>query len=321
MPVEIHGIGKRTILTDMETNMSKATRFSLTNKEDTLIGLKWLTKESKYNIIIMEGMEEHCSRYDGLAQFLNNNDVDVYALDTFGQGLNVHENLDNIGIWPENGFVRQIEAVSALIDDLKKTNKPTYIFSHSMGSFMGQRFLQLYPGKVKKIILCGSGSKNPVLGIGYALAKLTTSKKNKDDKSKLMAKMMFGSFNKKIKNPRTPFDWLSFNEENVDKYIADPLCGFGPRKGFCLEFIKGMLPIHKDKSLKLLNPDTKIFIISGKDDPVTNYSKSVGILEKMYHKYGVKDVSTKIYVGMRHEILNEDDKEKVYQDILDFFNK
>ena len=302
--------------------MSEAVRFSFTNKEDTLNGLKWLTKNAKYSVIIMEGMEEHCSRYDAFAKFLNDNGVDVYALDTFGQGLNVKEDLSDIGIWPENGFIRQVDAVSALIQDVKKSSgKPVYIFSHSMGSYMGQRFLQVHAGEVDKIVLCGSGSKNPVLGMGYMLAKMTTSKKNRNDKAKFMNKMMFGSFNKKIKDPRTPFDWLSVNEENVDRYIADPLCGFGPNKGFCLEFIKGMLPIHKDKSLKLLNPDTKIFIISGQDDPVTNYSKSVGILEKMYHKYGVKDVSTKIYEGMRHEILNEKECQIVYKDLLDFFNK
>lgn len=301
--------------------MSEAVRFSFTNNGDTLNGLKWLVKESKFTVIIMEGMEEHCSRYDAFAKFLNENKVDVYALDTFGQGLNVAADFSNVGIWPVGGFTRQVQAVDGLVRDLKKQGQKVYIFSHSMGSFMGQRFLQLFPGEVDKIVLCGSGSKNPVLGLGHLLAKLTTTKKNRDEKSKLMNKMMFGGFNKKIKNPRTEYDWLSVNTENVDKYIADPLCGFGPRKGFCLEFIEGMLPIHKDKSLKLLNPDTKIFIISGAGDPVTNYGKSVGILEKMYHKYGVKDVSTKIYDGMRHEILNEDDKLLVMQDILAFFER
>ena len=301
--------------------MSEATRFSFTTGDDTLLGLKWLVKDSKFSVIIMEGMEEHCSRYDAFAKFLNEHGVDAYALDTFGQGLNVKEDLSNIGIWPEGGFTRQVEAVAHLANTIKKEGKPVYIFSHSMGSFMGQRFLQLFPGEVDKIVLCGSGSKNPILGIGYTLAKMTTNKKNRDDKAKLMNNLMFGGFNKGIENPRTPFDWLSINTENVDKYIADPLCGFGPRKGFCLEFIKGMLPLHKDKSLKLLNPDTKIFIISGAGDPVTSYGKSVGILEKMYRKYGVKDVSTKIYEGMRHEILNEDDKLTVMEDILAFFEK
>lgn len=132
---------------------------------------------------------------------------------------------------------------------------------------------------------------------------------------------MFGGFNKKIKNPRTEFDWLSVNTENVDKYIADPLCGYGPTNGFCLEFVKGMNRLHKKKFLKKISPDQEILIISGSDDPVTNYSKDVGKLEKMYKDLGVKRVETHIYQGLRHEILNEDSKEEVYKDIVKFFKE
>lgn len=301
--------------------MSEAVKFSVTNEEDTLFGLKWLVDNSKFNVILMEGMEEHCSRYDAFAKFLNEKNVDVFALDTFGQGLNVKEDMSNVGIWPKDGFFKQCKAVHKLLMDLKAAGKPTYIFSHSMGSFMGQRLLIEFPNDIDKIVLCGSGSKNPVLGMGHMLSKMTTNEKNKNMKAKLMNNMMFGGFNKKIKNPRTPFDWLSYNEENVDKYIADPLCGFGPTNGFCLEFIEGMLPLHKAKSLKKLNPKAKIFIISGEEDPVTNYGKSVGILKDMYNKYGVSDVDTKIYEGMRHEILNEDRKLEVMEDIYNFFVK
>ena len=301
--------------------MSEAVKFSVTNEEDTLFGLKWLVDNSKFNVILMEGMEEHCSRYDAFAKFLNEKNVDVFALDTFGQGLNVKEDMSNVGIWPKDGFFKQCKAVHKLLMDLKAAGKPTYIFSHSMGSFMGQRLLIEFPNDIDKIVLCGSGSKNPVLGMGHMLSKMTTNEKNKNMKAKLMNNMMFGGFNKKIKNPRTPFDWLSYNEENVDKYIADPLCGFGPTNGFCLEFIEGMLPLHKAKSLKKLNPKAKIFIISGEEDPVTNYGKSVGILKEMYNKYGVSDVDTKIYEGMRHEILNEDRKLEVMEDIYNFFAK
>lgn len=301
--------------------MSEPIKFLLTNEEDTLLGLKWVVDNSKFSVVIMEGMEEHCSRYDYFAKYLNEHNVDVYALDTFGQGLNVKEDLSNIGIWPENGFLRQVNAVHKLIMDLKNSGKPVYIFSHSMGSFMGQRLLIEFPNDIEKIVLCGSGSKNPILGIGHAVAKMVTNSKNEHEKAKLLNKLMFGNFNNKIKDPRTPYDWLSYNTENVDKYIADPLCGFGPNNGFCLEFIKGMLPLHKSKSLKKLNPDAKIFIISGEEDPVTNYSKSVGILKDMYNKFGVKEVYTKVYTGMRHEILNEDEKEKVAEDIYNFFNK
>ena len=303
--------------------MGNAKQIELLSKTgDTLKGLSWLTDKSRANVIIMEGMEEHCSRYDYFAKYLNKEGFDVYALDTYGQGLNAKEDLSNIGMWPEDGFVKQVEAVDTLVLKLQEeTKKPVFLFSHSMGSFMCQDYLERFPDHVNRVVLCGSGSKNPAVGIGYTLAKMIVKEKNKDEKAKLLNNLMFGNFNKKIKDPRTPFDWLSVNTENVDKYIADPLCGFGPRNGFCKEFLKGMSVIHKDASLKKLNKDVNIFIISGAEDPVTTYSKAVGKLKEMYNKYGVKNVETKIYDGLRHEILNEDRKDEVCADVANFFKK
>ena len=303
--------------------MSEYKKFEVLSKTgDTLKGLAWNIEKSKASVIIMEGMEEHVSRYDFLAKYLNKEGYDVYGIDTYGQGENVEKDMSNVGIWPEDGFFKQIDAVDTLVLKLQEeTKKPVFLFSHSMGSFMCQCYVQRYPDHVNRVVLCGSGAKNPAVGVGLTLAKMIVNKKNREEKAGLLNNLMFGNFNKRIKNPRTDFDWLSVNEENVDRYIADPLCGFGPRNGFCLEFLKGMNTIHKSKNLKKLNKDLSIFIISGSDDPVTTYGASVGKLEKMYHKYGVQNVETKIYQGLRHEILNEDSREDVAKDIAQFFNK
>ena len=186
---------------------------------------------------------------------------------------------------------------------------------------MCQDYIQRYTEHVSKVVLCGSGSKNPAVPVGYRLAKIITTKRNRNKKAGLLNKLMFGNFNKKIKKPRTPFDWLSVNKENVDKYIADPLCGFGPTNGFCLEFVKGMSRLYKKKFLQKIRKDLDIFIISGSGDPVTNYGKSVKVLSKMYKDLGIKNVQSKIYAHARHEILNEDIKEDVYKDIVAFFKE
>ena len=302
--------------------MSKAQRIELINKNgDKLYGLSWHVENSIANVIIMEGMEEHSSRYDDFAQYLNKEGFNVYCVDCYGQGENVNPDMSNIGIWPKSGFRKQVQAVDALVEKLRVSFRPTFIFSHSMGSYMCQDYIQRYTEHVSKVVLCGSGYKNAAVPLGYQLAKLITTKKKRNKKAKLLNKLMFGNFNKKIKNPRTPYDWLSVNQENVDKYIADPLCGFGPTNGFCLEFLKGMNRLYKKKFLKKIRKDLDIFIITGSDDPVTNYSKYTGQLEKMYKKLGVENVSTKIYQGLRHEILNEDCKEDIYKDIVEFFKK
>ena len=190
-----------------------------------------------------------------------------------------------------------------------------------MGAFMGQGYIQMYPGEVEKIVLCGSGSKNPGVALITPLAKLFIGEKKRVKKAKLLNSIMFGNFNNKIKNPRTPYDWLSHNEGEVDKYIADPLCGFGPNTGFCLEFLKGMNGLYKKKGLSAIDKNLNIFIIAGSEDPVTNYGKFPAVLTKMYGKYGVNNVTSKVFEGLRHELINEDSREEVYKAVLDFFNK
>ena len=288
---------------------------------DTLFGLAWHVDNAVANVIIMEGMEEHARRYDDFAQFLNGKGFNVYAVDCYGQGENVLPDESNNGIWPTSGFRKQVQAVDSLVEKLRISCKPTFIFSHSMGSFMCQDYIQRYTEHVSKVVLCGSGAKNPAVPVGFQLAKIIVHKSNRNKKARFLNKLMFGGFNKKIKNPKTPYDWLSYNEENVEKYIADPLCGFGPNNGFCYEFLKGMARLHKKKFLRKIRKDLDIFIISGAEDPVTGYGKSVGKLHDMYTKLGVKNVQTKIYKGMRHEILNEDKKQQVYEDIANFFLK
>ena len=306
--------------------MVKCTRVSLNLVDKSVIyGLCYQSKEQdpqlKGNVIILTGMEEHSSRYADFAAFLVNNHYNVYCIDHFGQGENVSSDLSNRGIWPTSGFRKMVVITDALVAKLRASLLPIYIFSHSMGSFMAQEYIQRYSGHVSKVVLCGSGSYNPAAGIGFRLAKLLVHNRNRNKDAKILKKLMFGGFNKHITNPRTEYDWLSVNEANVDNYITDPLCG-GPTKNcLCYEFLKGLRRLYRPKFLKRIDPKTNIFIISGSEDPVTNYGKSVQELKNMYEKYGVNNVSTKIYEGYRHEILNEDIKETVYEDILEFFNK
>lgn len=282
-------------------------------------GLCWEIKKPKANIMIFEGMEEHVSRYDKFALELNKAGYSVYSIDTYGQGEN--SEFDGVGVWPKDGFIKQVDVYGALARKLNESGLPLYVFSHSMGSFMCQMFLYKYGDLASKYCLCGSGGKNPILGLGHFIAKIVVHKKNFYKKAGLMNKLMFGNLTASVKDRKTDYDWLSYNEQNVKDYIADPLCGFGPNNGFCLNFIEGMLQLYKKENLKNLKADNKIFLIGGEEDPVTGFGKFTKELDAMYKEYGVKDVSYKIYPHMRHEILNEDKWLEVSNDVVNFFNK
>lgn len=288
------------------------------NDHENLFGYFWKSENPIANVIIITGMEEHSLRYDDFATYLNKEGFNVYCIDHFGQGENVHPDMKNRGVWPKSGYRKMVKAVDKLVAKIRITCKPLFIFAHSMGSFMAQEYIQRYTHHVSKVVLCGTGAQNPVAGIGYQLARLVCLFKGRNKKAVLLDKLMFGSFNSGIENPKTKYDWLSYNEENVAKYIEDPLCGFGPNNGFCLEFLKGLKRLYRKKFLQRIRKDMDILIISGKDDPVSKFGKDIKRLEEMYKSYNIKNVNSIIYENMRHEILNEDDKEKVYQDVVKF---
>ncbi len=289
------------------------------------LGYAWTIKQPKGNVIIITGMVETALRYDGFAEFLNKHGYNVYCLDHYGQGLNAGEKEEGYplkGIVPKSFFSKTVKDADELVSKLRASLIPTYIFAHSMGSFMLQDYIQRYTQHVNKVIICGSNGPNATMAyvFGNLITKLIVHKKNRENEGKFFDKLIFGGYNKKIKNPRTHFDWLSVNEKNVDDYLADDLCGFTPTNGFYREFLKGDARLYKRKFLKKVRKDMSILIIAGDQDPVGAYGKGPQKLAKMYKGLKIQDVRCKIYPGLRHEILNEG-IQQVYDDIVEFLDE
>ena len=139
--------------------------------------------------------------------------------------------------------------------------------------------------------------------------------------SNLLNKLAFGAYNKKIKNKRTNFDWLSVDEANVDLYLSDIWCGFVPTTGFFIDMFKGFIQIHKAKNMNTIPKNLPIYLICGKEDPVGDYSKTVTKLFKIYKKIGITDVELKVYENIRHEVLNDTSKDIAIEDITNWLTK
>lgn len=286
---------------------------------ETLKGYFWVSTNPKKNLVILPGMNEYAYRYNDLASYLSKNGISVYALDSFGQGLNA-KSVDEQEQWPENAFEKNVDAANLLAEKLKKETKlPVSIMGHSMGSFMVQSYLERYPETVESMVLCGTnGPSNAKLKMGYLLAKMIVNKKNWNKPGKFLTGMGLGPYTKAIKNRKTDLDWLSYNEDNVDAYIIDPFCGHMNTQGFWKEFLKGMSGLYGKKAIKNISKKEKILIISGDADPVGNKGKGPNALFKMYRKRGLEDLTIKIYPHMRHEIHNEKNNKVVYEDLLAF---
>ena len=276
-------------------------------------------KPPKAVVQIAHGIAEHISRYDPFMFFLAENGYVAVGNDHLGHGLSA-ENEDGLGIFDtQNGWTYAVDDMKALRDQVRQEfhDIPYIFFGHSMGSFLTRTYLIRYPDQYDAAILSGTGQQSPALiNAGFFAANLLTLLRGPGADGKLLNDMAFGSYCKKIDNPRTPVDWLSTNEENVDRYIADPLCGFVAKCSMYRDMMGGLKFLTKQSNIDKMNKDAPIYFMSGAEDPVGDYGAGV---EKAYRAFcdaGLHDVTMKLYPGGRHEMLNETNREEVMQDIL-----
>ena len=286
-------------------------------------------EEIKGVIQLHHGLAEHSLRYDRLGSILSENGYVLNAYDIRGHGRSA-ENADKNGtgmfgkLADKKGFDRVVKDLKAVTDNLKEAfpGKKTILLGHSFGSFVAQGFIEEYGSDIDGCILCGTAGPRPALiTVGSIAAHVITFFTGKNRCLKIMDKLSFGSYNARVENPRTFFDWLSINPMNVDMYIMDNWCGFPLTNSFFCHMTEGLAKIHKAKNMKKIPSSLPVFFIWGSDDPVGNYGQSIRALIDIYKKNGMDKVDFKEYTGFRHEILNDDCKEEVEKDIIAWIEK
>ena len=186
-----------------------------------------------------------------------------------------------------------------------------------MGSIISRNLLQTESVNYEKAILSGYPNYQPAAKLGILLAKMVKKFKGGTYNSKLLSDISVGSFNSKIKKPRTKLDWLSYNEDNVDKYIQDPYCGHQFLASAFLDLFTFLNNMSKVKSYKYVN-SIPLLLLRGADDPCVGGDKGSQNSINTLTKAGFEDIIEIKYEHMRHEILNEDNKDEVIKDIIDF---
>ncbi|SLK19826.1 Putative Hydrolase, alpha/beta fold family [Clostridium chauvoei JF4335] len=270
-------------------------------------------------IQIAHGMTETAIRYDYFAKRLCEKGYVVYAHDHRGHGDTAKMREDLGYIADNDGFYWMINDIKELTDIIKEENKgkKLILFGHSMGSFLSQRYFQLYGNGIDALILSGSNGKpKNITKLGAIVARIEMKIKGRKAKSKLMDKLSFGGFNKNFKPNRTEYDWLCSVEEEIDKYIEDEKCGFICSTSFYYDLIKGLWDIHKKENLRSMPKDIPIYIFAGDKDPVGYFGEGIVNLYKTFKSIGIKDVEYKLYKNGRHEMLNENNKDEVIFNII-----
>lgn len=280
----------------------------------------WLPEGKPKAIMqIAHGMAEHGERYEAFAEYLCEKGFAVLVDDHVGHGKSVKSD-DDLGYFGENGgwsaFVEDERALTEIIKN-EYPDTPIVFFGHSMGSFIAREYIRRYgtDERIKAAVICGTSGKNPASGIAVKLAGAIAKAKGSRYRSKFINSIAFGTYNGRIKNARTPFDWLTRDEKIVDEYIADKYCGFlftaaGYKDLFTvLDTVSG-----KDWYSEVSN-ELPLMIVSGEEDPVGAYGKGIKQVYNDLLQSGQKDVTLRLYPEMRHEILNEFGKERVFEDI------
>jgi alpha-beta hydrolase superfamily lysophospholipase len=296
--------------------MGKST-FTFTDAADFQIFVyKWAPDggKPKAAVQVIHGAAEHALRYERFAQFLNQAGYVVYGDDHRGHGKTAGD-LSRAGIAGEDSWDGMVNDEKQLSEIIKKENPglPLFLFGHSMGSFIAQSYIECWGSELKGVIL--SGSTGLTLIPAEALPYLEQAAEGEArDRVSETAGGLFAALNAPFEPANTPFDWLSRDPVEVQKYVDDPWCGFPFTNGLTLDMGRGTLAMLDPQNQARIPKNLPVLLLSGELDPV-GARDGVRALEKSYKEHGIKDVQVILYSQGRHEMLNEINRDDVQRDI------
>lgn len=282
--------------------------------------------EIKLWVQLVHGMNEHMGRYGEFAAFLAEHGIAVIGHDCLGHGSTAAYGATELSK-EDRGFFATENGGAFLLRDMRRVasygakrypNAKHIMLGHSMGSFLTRRYLSAYPGKEPDgVILLGTGFPAlPLVFTGEMLASLFGKRKGKHYRSRLLYELSIGNYNRKFQPVRTDYDWLTRDERYVDRFLNNPRCDFIFTVGAYRDFFHEIHAAEKAEMVGYMPTVIPYLILSGDKDPVGENGKGVKKLAALYRKVGIQDITMKLYLGARHEVLNEVNREEVFEDIL-----
>jgi alpha-beta hydrolase superfamily lysophospholipase len=253
---------------------------------------------------ISHGMGEHSGRYARLAGALGAAGFDVYAHDHRGHGRSAR-NARELGHFGPDGWnmlVADLVTVGHAID-VRSDGAARVLLGHSMGSFALQQYLLDHSAEIAAAIMTGTSAVDALFGGSAAGVSLDHMPQNETFQG------------------RTDFDWLSRDADEVDRYIADPACGFTADAAALADMAAAATgPVGAD-ALRSIRPDLPILLMSGTADPLSGAMTLVELVAQRYRDAGVRDVTVIGYEGARHEVFNETNRDEVTADLVAWLDR
>ena len=268
-------------------------------------------------IQVLHGLGEHIARYDRFAEAATARGIALVGHDHRGHG----PHSDDLGYFAgKDGWGKVVGDVGTVNDWIREQypDLPVIMLGHSMGSFIAQAFAMHYGDRLQGMLLSASAWPSRIeLAPGRLIASVEGWRLSPAARSSLLQRLFFGKFNRAFKPNRTESDWLSRDEAEVDKYIADPLCGGPFSCRLWQDFLAGLWDLGSDAALNRIPSGLPILISGGAVDPVGG-DKGMSKLLTHYAQTGHGRVKFKVYPDGRHEMLNESNRDEVTSDWLDW---
>ena len=302
--------------------------FHSSDKIHDIHAVVWMPACEPVGIIqLVHGMVEYIERYDEFARMLNKDGFVVVGHDHLGHGDSVNGNKDDYG------YIADKNPDVVLINDIQRLRRimckrypklPYYMFGHSMGSYLLRRFLTKYGAGIRGVIIAGTGRISDAESVAaLAIVEAIALIKGWRYRSKFVRNLTYtGSYQKfDLKGYDTKKSWLTRDEEQVKKYYCDEKCTFT----FTLNAYKALIRTtffdNHITDVRKIPKDIQILFISGTDDPVGDLGKGVNLVYDMFCRAGILDVTLKLFEGARHELVNETNKEEVFEYVSAWLNK
>lgn len=286
-----------------------------------LHGAQW-TPADREPIAVLQiahGVAEHILRYDDFARYLNDRGILVAGHDHLGHGKSLPEGGTPVYFGDGSTWETVVDDIHLLHDRLREQypDLPILLMGHSMGSFLSRSYLIRYPGTVDAAIIMGTGwQPKAVVAGGLAVARAAAAVVGESGTSDLVTQLAFGAYNKQFAPNRTSCDWLSADTDNVDAYMADPLCGADATVGLFRQMLLGIRFNQRLSNLRRMDAQTPVLFIAGDKDPVGANGAGVRRTYQEFLRAGMLDCTLKLYPGLRHEILNEKGwQREIFRDI------
>ena len=296
------------------------------DRETMIHAIRWIPDEKPTAILqIIHGMQEYIDRYDEFATFMADNNIMVIGNDHLGHGGSVSEKV------PLGYFCKNDPATVVLRDAhrLKKMTQeeypgiPVILMGHSFGSFVAREYLTRYGTGIQAAIIQGTGmTPAGTLKFAKGMTAFLGAMFGEKHRSNFLNNMAFKAYLSKIPNAKTKFDWLSHNEDSVNKYINDPKDNFVFTINGFETLFELVTRVQDTGRMEDIPKKLPILLTAGKEDPVGNYGQGVEELYKIYkEQIGLTNVEMVLYDGMRHELQQEIGREKIFADQLEWIKK